>query len=61
MEKAVRVRISASYPGLLPKNGLTDREYTAKLRYDGFSLAVKSAMAQRGKDALALHRKAKQG
>ncbi len=52
MEKPVRVRIAASFPNILAKNGLTNAEWAAKQTYDRKPVAVKLAMAQRGKETL---------
>jgi hypothetical protein len=56
IEKQVRLRISKSFPGLLPKDGLTAAEWSGKQSYERKPLAVKINMAQMGKDALSRHR-----
>lgn len=53
MEKPVRVRIAAQFPGRIARNGLTVREHSARLAFDRLPVAVKKAMAERGKAALA--------
>ena len=52
MEKGVRARIGAKYPDLLPRLGLTVREWAAKQAFECLSPAVKAQRVQSGKDAL---------
>ena len=53
MEKGVRVRIAARYPGQFPMNGLTRAEYAATLNFERKPVAVRLAMVQKGKECLA--------
>lgn len=55
MEKNVRVRIAAQFPGMIPRGGLSVREYTAAQSYARLPLPTKLMMAERGKVALAKH------
>jgi hypothetical protein len=52
MEKAVRLRIAAKYPGQLVLGGLTAREAAGKRIYDELPLAVKSRLIETGKSNL---------
>jgi len=62
MEKGVRLRISAQFPlGTLKHDGLTKREWVAKATYDSLSLAVKTRMANEGRERFKRLRQAKQG
>jgi hypothetical protein len=56
MEKPVRIRISANYPGVLPMQGLTRAEWAGKQAYERKPLAVKQALIEKGKEALRQHR-----
>lgn len=56
MEKAVRLRIAAKYPGQLPMNGLTTAEYAGKLAFERKPLADRLAMIEAGKAVLWKHR-----
>ena len=60
MEKAVRVRIASTEPGRLAMSGLTMQEHAAKLAFDRKPVAVRMAIAERGKASLAAHHKDKQ-
>jgi hypothetical protein len=53
MEKGVRVRIAAKYPGELPMHGMTTREWAGKAAFDSKPLAVRLAMIEKGKASLA--------
>jgi hypothetical protein len=53
MEKAVRQRIAAKYPGQLASGGLTAREAAGKRIFENLPLAVKSRLAATGKSNLA--------
>lgn len=53
MEKGVRVRIAAKYPGQLPMNGLTRTEHAAKLVFERKPVAVRLAMIEKGRASLA--------
>ena len=53
MEKAVRVRIAAKYPGQLRMNGLTAAEYAGMLNFERKPVAVRLAMIEKGKVSLA--------
>ena len=53
MEKGVRLRIAAKFPGLFPMLGHTVREWGAKQRYDALSPDVKTQMAERCRTNLA--------
>ena len=59
MEKGVRVRIAACYPGVLRFNGLTEREFKARKRYDSLSPEQKAALAEQAKKGLLLLRSKK--
>lgn len=62
MEKGVRIRAASQFPpGTLPYSGLTLREHTAKARYDSLSLAVRTQMANDGRERLKRLREAKEG
>jgi len=61
MEKSVRVRIAAKYPGQLPFEGLMPREHAGAKAFADLPLAVKTQMIERGKRALAIHRQPNQG
>jgi hypothetical protein len=52
MEKNVRKRIASQFLNLLKLGGLTPQEYSAKRRFDAFSVAVKIKIANRGREAL---------
>ena len=52
MEKQVRLRIAANFPGRLPMGGLTKKEFSGKLAFDRKPVAEKVAMIERGKVAL---------
>ena len=60
MEKSVRIRIGAKYPGELPFRGMTPREYAATLAFQRKPVAVRLAMVQRGKTSLAKLHNSKQ-
>lgn len=52
VEKGVRTRAAAKFPGILKYGGLTTREWAGKQRYDALTPAVKSQMAERGRERL---------
>jgi hypothetical protein len=52
MEKQVRLRIGSKFPKLLPRLGLSAREWAARQVYAKRSPAEREAMAERGKTAL---------
>jgi hypothetical protein len=56
MEKGVRLRIAAAQPGALKYAGRTVAEHAGWLNYNQKPLAVRVAMIERAKDALAKHR-----
>ncbi len=60
-DKSVRSRISASYPGLLPMQGLTRAEWGAKLAYDRKPPSVKAAMIERAKMTIQAVNQTKRG
>ncbi len=53
MERAVRVRIGASAPGVLKLAGLTVAEHAATLAFERKPVEVRLAMAEMGKASLA--------
>lgn len=59
MEKAVRQRIAAKYPGQLANGGLTAREAAGTRTFERLPYAVKSHLTATGKDNLAKIRKGK--
>ena len=52
MEKSVRLRIAARFPGRLPMGGLTKKEFAGKLAFDQKPPAVKAAQIEAGKAVL---------
>lgn len=49
MEKPVRVRIAAQFPGMTPRGGLTVREYASQQVYARLDGATKLKVAERCK------------
>jgi hypothetical protein len=60
MEKGVRRRIAAKYPGQLANGGLTAREAAGKRVFNQLPLAVKSHLVEMGKVSLAKIHKGKE-
>jgi hypothetical protein len=62
MEKNVRERIAAQFPpGTLKHDGMTAREHSAFIRYGSLSLAVRTKMANEGRERLQKYRDSQQG
>jgi len=53
MEKALRLRIASQFPGMIPRDGLTTREWAGRAVYERLPAATKLRLAERGKVALA--------
>lgn len=50
--KTIRQRIGTKYPNLLPRFGLTSKEWAARLRFANMSWEQRQAMVERGKKSL---------